>query len=151
MNALPCGLLGLRLSNEQLRIAVSLRLGAPTSTSHSCVCGAQSDSAGQHALTCNHTKSRHSRHHELNTIIGRAQQRVTVPNKLEAVGLSRDDNKRPDGKTLTPWSHGKCLAWDASCLHRLAQSWLNISSGSGAPAADRVEQRKTNKYSFLQN
>ena len=48
LNALPCQSLGLKLTNTQLRISISLRVGAPVCVEHSCVCGKQVDSSGLH-------------------------------------------------------------------------------------------------------
>ena len=32
------------------------------------------------------------------------------------------DRKRPVGLTLVPWTHGRVLGWDYTCVHRLASS-----------------------------
>jgi len=40
------------LDNTSMRIAVSLRLGAPLCTPHNCVCGMAVDSSGAHGLSC---------------------------------------------------------------------------------------------------
>lgn len=148
LSALPSSNLGLRLSDEQLRIAVCLRLGSRVSLTHSCVCGSQSDAHGIHALSCNHIKARHSRHHQLNSIISRALTSAMIPNRLEPTGLLRD-HRRPDGLTLVPWKCGRNLAWDASCVHRLARSWVEISGTEGTPAADQAERNKAGKYQDL--
>ena len=149
LSALPSSTLGLRLTSEQLRIAVCLRLGSRVYSQHACVCGSQADVYGQHSLSCGHMRARHSRHQQLNEIVSRALTASMVPNKLEPVGLLRDDNRRPDGITLVPWKRGCNLAWDASCVHRLARSWLPISSVKGTPAADQSEARKRVKYGDL--
>ena len=149
VGAMPNSNLGLRLTNEELRIAVCLRLGAPISSPHICVCGSQADQHGRHALSCNHTRSRHVRHRHLNDLISRALNSAMLPNKLEPVGLLQIDNKRPDGQTLLAWKKGRYLAWDASCVHRLAASWLPRSIGTGTPAANEAETRKRRKYHHL--
>ena len=150
LSALPSGTMGLRLTNEQLRIAICLRLGSRVFSTHQCVCGAQSDSQGNHALSCNHTKSRHARHHQLNDILSRALNSAMMPNRLEPTGLARTDNRRPDGVTLVPWIRGRLLAWDASCIHRLALTWVGPSSFEGTPAADQAELRKRKKYAAIE-
>ena len=104
---------------------------------------------GQHALACGHMKSRHSRHREMNDVISKALTKALLPNKLEPLGLLPEDNKRPDGLTVVPWSRGRSLAWDASCVHRLAHSWLSVSKEEGTPAADATENRKRAKYANL--
>ena len=39
LNVIPCKNLGLKLSNQQLRIAIGLRLGSKICEGHKCVCG----------------------------------------------------------------------------------------------------------------
>ena len=152
LEALPSGKLGLRLTDEQLRIAACLRLGAPVvASSHLCVCGSTADTLGMHALSCPHMKARHSRHGQLNEIISLALTSAHIPNRREPSGLSRTDGRRPDGLSLTPWSRGRCLLWDATCVHRLARSWVAMSASSGTPAADASEQKKRDKYLDLCN
>lgn len=52
---------------------------------------------------------------ELNDILKRTLASAQIPSRLEPVGLSYEDNKRPDGMTLIPWSNGRILSWDATC------------------------------------
>jgi len=151
LSAVPIANLGLRMTNEQIRIAVALRLGANVTSTHPCVCGAQADRKGDHALSCKRSKARHARHRQLNDCISRAMTTAMIPNRLEPVGLLRDDARRPDGESLVPWSRGRCVAWDASCIHRLAASWIGRSTKTGTPAADVAELRKRAKYNDLPN
>ena len=72
-----------------------------------------------------------------------------IPTRLEPLGLSHNDNKRPDGQTLVPRKRGRCLTWDASCVHRLANSWIACLSSARTAAADTAEQRKIDKYRDL--
>ncbi len=39
--------------------------------------------------------------------------------------MYRDDGKRPDGVTLSPWSKGKCLLCDATCADTLAKNYIS--------------------------
>ena len=48
LHALPCANLGLRLGNDELRIAVGLRLGCPLVRPHKCICGTEVDELGHH-------------------------------------------------------------------------------------------------------
>ena len=50
---------GLRLSDEAIRVAVSYRLGCATCQPHSCVCSAIVDKTGLHGLFCMKSASRH--------------------------------------------------------------------------------------------
>ena len=68
---------------------------------------------------------------------------------LEPHGLCRDDGKRPDGMTLTPWSKGRPLLWDFTCVDTLAASNLPISRQEGSKLASLAEDKKRRKYSSL--
>lgn len=149
INALPSESLGLKLSDDQCRIAIALRLGAKLSSIHTCICGSETDERGQHALTCRHLKSRHSRHQSINQLLKVSFNSASIPTRLEPHGLCRDDGKRPDGLTIPPWRKGKCLIWDATCVHRLAASWFRQSSLPGSSVAEEAEKRKKLKYEAL--
>ncbi len=45
---------------------------------------------------------------------------------LEPSGMYRDDGKRPDGVTLSSWSKGKCLLWDATWANTLAKGYSQV-------------------------
>ena len=120
----------MRLSDETLRIAVGLRLGSPLCVAHVCHhCNEQVGPLGRHGLCCRWSEGRHYRHAALNEIICRSLTSVHIPSLLEPSGLSRNDGKRPDGVTVTPWSSGKSLVWDATGLIlslRPIGVWLSI-------------------------
>ena len=149
INALPSSKLGLRLNDNQLRIGIAMRLGSPVSYPHKCVCGVEADGFGHHKLCCRRSSGRHARHSALNHIIQRAMTAATVPSTLEPVGLSRNDGKRPDGLTLTPWARGRCLVWDATCTHRLAPTYTALAALPGATVAGLAEKRKWAKYEAM--
>jgi hypothetical protein len=90
-----------------------------------------------------------SRHSAVNDLIKRALTSAEVPCRLEPPSLLRDDNKRPDGLSLSPWSNGRCLVWDFTCPDTLAPSHLDLAvSGPGIVACE-AEERKRMKYSNL--
>ena len=104
LKALPAASLGLKLDNQKFRICVALRLGEKCCQPHSCrLCGSLVTNRGIHGLCCKRSVGRHSRHQEDNMIICRALQSARVSSILEPAGLCRNDDKRPDGLTLTPW------------------------------------------------
>ena len=100
--ALPIVSCGLRLENEDVRVAVGLRFGTALCKPHQCVCGAMVEANGLHGLSCKLGPVRHARHNAINDLLARALQRAEVPSMNEPAGLSRSDGKRPDGMTLIP-------------------------------------------------
>ena len=150
LSALPVASLGLRMSDDVVRIAAGLRLGVPLCRSHPCIsCGADVNVHGTHGLSCRFSKGRHSRHASINDIIKRALESAKVPCHLEPTGLFRSDGKRPDGASIVPWKCGKVLVWDATCPDTLAPSHSSLAvREAGAVAAD-AEYKKTQKYTHL--
>jgi hypothetical protein len=69
--ATPITAIGLRMSNETIRVAVGIRLGTRLSESHTCPCGTFVDARGLHGLSCRRSAGRHTRHSQLNDIIWR--------------------------------------------------------------------------------
>jgi hypothetical protein len=151
LNALPCPSLGLVLDNSSVRIAVGLRLGTPLCHPHTCVCGEPVDHLGTHGLSCVKKGGTFSRHSALNEIIKQACSKVNVPTLLEPPGMFRSDGKRADGLTLRPWSKGKCLVWDATCVDTLCKSYLSSTSHTAGAAAAKAEKKKKDLYSNLPN
>ena len=64
-------------------------------------------------------------------------------------GLSRSDDKRPDGVTLIPWGHEWCLAWDVTSPDTLEPSHVFHSALKAGSAATKAEAAKTAKYAEL--
>ena len=57
--------------------------------------------------------------------------------------------KRPDGATLVPWAHGRCLLWDATTPDTLAPSHVQRSAAQAGSAALSAEEAKISKYAAL--
>ena len=100
-------------------------------------------------VKCKKSKGRWSRHHSVNDIIARALTLANVPAILEPPGIVREDNKRPDGMTNIPWSHGRHLVWDYTFPDTLAPSHLQATSIEAGSAAKTAEVRKVAKYQTL--
>ena len=47
---------------------------------------------------------------------------------LEPGDLTRTDEKRPDGKSLIPWSNGKPLVWDVTVTDTVGNTYVSVSS-----------------------
>ena len=59
LQAPPITAIGLRLTDEMIRVAVGFRLGANTCEPHECVCGSMVDARGLHGLCCKKSALRH--------------------------------------------------------------------------------------------
>ena len=151
LSALPSPPLGTHLDNETIRISVGLRLGIKLCHPHKCHCGAQVDEFGTHGLSCRKSAGRLSRHSAINDIIKRACASINIPSILEPSGIFRTDGKKPDGLTLIPWSKGKCLLWDATCVDTLASSYLLSTSRNAGSAALGAENKKYRRYEGVSN
>ena len=150
LNVVPSKNLGLKLTDQQLRISLSLRLGSKICEKHTCRCGKLVEENGRHGLSCASSAGRFSRHHNLNTLVKQALSSIKVPSILEPYGLTRTDGKCPDGITLAPWEEGKQLVWDVTCVDLLAPSRIeNRSVANTGTAAEDAEELKTAKYVCL--
>ena len=111
------------MSNSTIRIAIGLRVGAPICQPHTCChCGKDVDQFSHHGLCCRASQGRSSRPNALNDIINRSLAAVKIPSRLEPSVLLRSDGNRPDGVTMIPWSEGKFLVWNFTCVDTLCES-----------------------------
>ena len=72
-----------------------------------------------------------------------------MPAIKEPVGLCKDDEKRPDGLTLLPWSQGRSLVWDFTCSDTLCASHVIQTSQEVGKAAEKGEKGKLSHYPDL--
>jgi hypothetical protein len=109
LQAVPSKNIGTFIDSQIFQICVGLRLGCNLYQSHVCSCGnvVNDNETGIHGLSCSKNKGRFLRHSDLNNIIQRVLSSAHIHSTLEPTGFSRDDGKRPDGVTLTPWSKGQ--------------------------------------------
>ena len=149
LEALPSPSLGLKLENQQFRIACALRLGAKVCHHHTCICGKEVASDGIHGLSCQRSAGRHPRHSHINDLIKRALVSAGIATIREPQGVSRMDGKRPDGMSMYPWKQGKLLLWDFTCVDTLAPSHVAIASTDPGKVANDAESRKIKHYESL--
>jgi len=149
LHALPSLTLGTLLEPESFRIAIALRVGANVCESHRCRCGKEVDPRGLHGLSCKFSAGRHPRHAALNNVIKRALESAGIPSVLEPLGVDRGDGKRPDGITVFPFSRGRSLCWDATCVDTYAETNVNSSAVAPGNAALKAEEAKRRKYAVL--
>ena len=79
LNVIPCKNLLLKRSNQQLRIAIGLRLGSKICERHKCVCGKDVTEDGWHGLSCLKSARRFSRHSNLNALIKQSLSSTRIP------------------------------------------------------------------------
>ena len=149
VSAIPVPSLGTQLSPDELRVAIALRTGSRICETHICKCGKNVDEYGYHLLSCHFNEGRHPRHAAINDIIHRALKSSGTPAVLEPVGLNRGDGKRPDGITIFPFSQGRSLCWDATCVNTFGESVINESAIESGQAAAKAENTKRTKYPDL--
>ena len=58
----PIASVGLKLSDEVVRVAVAHRLGCRACEPHTCACGKNADARGLHGLACRRSAPRQQRH-----------------------------------------------------------------------------------------
>ena len=150
LHALPLPSLGLHLDDETVRVAVALRLGAPVCQPHRCRCGRQVDNLGHHGLSCRFSAGRLPRHANLNDVVKRSLAAAGVPSWLEPVGLDRGNGRRPDGLTVFPFSGGRSLCWDATCVDTFCATAIADTARRPGAAADAAEECKRRHYSGLE-
>jgi Reverse transcriptase (RNA-dependent DNA polymerase) len=149
LHALPITPCGLRLSDEAIRVAVGLRLGANICQPHTCACGTLVTARGAHGLSCVLGFGRVARHAAINDLIYRSLVKAGFPAVKEPPGMLRSDGRRPDGTTLIPWRAGRSLVWDATVVDTLAQSYLHATATTAGAAAEIADNRKNEKYHTL--
>ena len=138
------------MSNDTVRIAIGLRVGAAICHPHPCAfCGKDVGQFGFHGLSCSSSQGRTLRHNFLNNIIYRSLAAAKVSSRLEPSGLHRADGNRPDGVTMIPWSEGRFLVWDATRVDTFCQSHRQRCAGEAGAAAAHAEGEKGKKYSHL--
>src|SRR6218665_735573 len=150
LHSLPLTTFNLKLSDEDVRVAVGLRLGSAICEPHTCGCGAPVSARGAPGLSCSLGFGRQARHSNMNDIILRSLNRAGTPAIREPSGLTRLDGKRPDGQTLVPWNDGRSLIWDATVVDTVAASYVEETAIEPGSAAEKAATRKHSKYAELE-
>ena len=149
LNALPVSSLGTLLDSESFRVAIALRVGADVCIPHSCRSSGRMDSRGLHGLSCKYSTGHIPRHSAMNNVVKRALQKEGLSSVLEPPGLDKGDRSRPDGITVFPFSGGRSLVWDCTCVDTFAGADLNRSAMEAGIAANSAEGRKRREYAAL--
>ena len=106
----PITSVGLRMSDEKVRISAAVRLGALLCQPHICVCGTKSTREASMDVHAVKMQGDRSDKMSINDIVWRVMRRAGIPSIKEPLGLLQDDGKRPDGVMMIPWSRGRCVA-----------------------------------------
>ena len=130
-------------------MSVGLRLGVELCEPHRCRCGRTVDRLGHHGLSCRYSSGRLRRHANLNDVVKRALAVAGLPFWLEPVSLDRGDGRRPDGLTVFPFSEGRSLCWDSTCVDTFCDSAIINSAIRAGSSADAAEERKRMHYDSL--
>ena len=85
----------------------------------------------------------------MNDVVKRAFQKACLQSVLEPPELDKGDGLRPDGITVFPFSGGRSLVWDCTCVDTFAGVHLNRSAMEAGIAANSAEERKRRKYAAL--
>ena len=85
----PISSVGLKLSDEAIRVSVAQRLGCRACEPHTCLFGKTVDARGLHGLACRKSAPRHQRHSQFNDLIWRAVKRAEIPAVKQPVGLKQ--------------------------------------------------------------
>ena len=149
LNTPPIASLGLKLTDDEVRISVALKLGIRACLPHNCVCGKLLDARGLHGLSCERSTPRHQRHAMSNDIIWRSIKRAQISAHKEPTGLVSEGGKRPNGITMIPWARGKPLAWDVTVPDTYAESHIISTSAEAAAVVKHAATIKTTKYSDI--
>lgn len=67
---------------------------------------------------------------------------------MEPPEISRDDGKRSDGLTLTPWAY---LILDATCVDTLASTYVSSTSVTVRATASDEKRKETLKNECFRN
>ena len=125
ISAIPVPSLGTNMSPDEIRIAIALRIGSKICENHVCKCSKNADEFAYHLLSCKFNEGRHPRYSAINDIICRSLRAAGVHSTMEPVGLNRGDGRRPDGITIFPFSRGRNLCWDATCVNTYGEYSVN--------------------------
>ena len=92
---------------------------------------------------------RASHHQMLNNVIHRSLASANIPSRLEPTGLYRVDGNHPDGVTMVPWSNGRFLVWDTTCVGTFCNSHRQATTKKAGGVVEHAETEKAKKYAHL--
>ena len=78
----------------------------------------------------------------MSDVVKRALQKAGLPSVLESPRLDRGDGSCLDRITVFPFSGGRSLVWDCTCVDSISGVYLNRSAKEAGIAANSAEERK---------
>ena len=148
LNAIPIQSCGLLLNDDEVRIAVGLRMGLPLFLQHDCVCGDVMDTLGLHGLACKSGAEKQARRSIINVVVCRSMIRAKIHSVKEPAGLC-DGGLRPDGASIIPWKRGRNVTWDVTVADTFATSYVTDAAICAERVAERAAAKKIAKYAEM--
>ena len=101
------------------------------------------DAFDTHPLSSRFSAGRIPRHSGLSDDVRRGLSAAGIPSMLEPSGLDRGDGKRSDGTTAYPYSRGRCLFWNATCVNTFVSSNLRRAALAIGPSPTPTKSGKS--------
>ena len=105
IHALPDPSLDLHMDAKTIKIASGLLRRVQKTESHHYRNASMMNKQGHNGLSCRETKGRYSRHADFYHILTCSLAAGGVLSKLEQIVLTTSDERRPEGVTLSPYTH----------------------------------------------
>ena len=149
LNVVPSIALGLHLRPAEFIVSAKYRLGMDIffRDGQCTACPHQSDSRGDHAISCGYEGERISRHNHLrDALYNTAVQACLGPTREERALIPGSDAKPAD--VLIPnWSGGKDTAMDITVVNPLQTAFVNGAATTPGHALIRRYAEKMTKHS----
>ena len=102
-----------------------------------------------HPSSCQFIAGRIPRHSTLSDVVRHGLSAAGIPSMLEPWGPDRGNRKRPDGIALHPYSRGRCLIRDGTCVNTYAFLNLIRATLAAGPVANAEEVKRNANYAVL--
>ena len=121
---------------EGYKDTLCIGVGQTVCILHPYKCGTTVDTFGTPLSSYRFSAGRIPCHSALSDVVRRGLSAAGLPSMLEPSGFDSGDGKRPDGITVYPYSCGRCLIWDATCVNTFAFSILIQAALAAVSVAD---------------
>ena len=144
LNVVPSPALGLHLSDWEFRLCTKYWLGIPMADDgFPCpVCGADSDSMGDHFVTCRGNGDLVHRHDSVRDILFSVAQSAALAPRKEVPSLIPNSSSRPADLYLPHWRRGRPTACDLTIISPVQCLTLDRAAEVQGYAITVAEERK---------